>query len=97
MTIDFDGWSDNELFRRLRRLWTRRDPLPPGLVEDVLVALAAGDLGRRRPRPGWQKRSLGERGRLLDPSTTVVGGIRAYPTASGPDRDPGREPWRSRP
>ncbi|MCS0499716.1 hypothetical protein [Protaetiibacter mangrovi] len=31
--------DDQELFGALRELWQERDPMPPGLVDDVLVAL----------------------------------------------------------
>ena len=36
--------DDRELFTALRGMWARRDPVPTGLVENVLVALAALDL-----------------------------------------------------
>ncbi|MCU1423381.1 MAG: hypothetical protein JWN36_3032 [Microbacteriaceae bacterium] len=36
--------DDRELFTGLRGMWERRDPVPAGLVDDVLVALAALDL-----------------------------------------------------
>ena len=36
--------DDRELFTGLRGMWDRRDPIPAGLVDDVLVALAALDL-----------------------------------------------------
>lgn len=35
----------DDLFPRLRRMWERRDPVPPGLADSVLVALATVDLG----------------------------------------------------
>ncbi len=46
MTID-DGarLAEDDLFARLRQLWSRRDPMPEGLVDNVLVALATHDLG----------------------------------------------------
>lgn len=31
--------TDAELFSELREMWHRHDPMPPGLVEDVLVAI----------------------------------------------------------
>ncbi len=34
----------DDLFLRLRRMWERRDPVPPGLADSVLVALATADL-----------------------------------------------------
>ncbi|QNE46275.1 hypothetical protein F1C58_04695 [Glaciihabitans sp. INWT7] len=37
--------SDEDLFSRLRTLWRQRDPMPAGLVDNVLVALATRDLG----------------------------------------------------
>lgn len=36
--------ADRELFAELRDMWEREDPMPDGLVEDVLVALAVADL-----------------------------------------------------
>ncbi|MET4705429.1 hypothetical protein [Frigoribacterium sp. UYMn621] len=42
---DHSPLSDEDLFSRLRRLWRQRDPMPAGLVDDVLVALATRDLG----------------------------------------------------
>jgi hypothetical protein len=36
--------DDRELFTELRGMWDGRDPVPAGLVDDVLVALAALDL-----------------------------------------------------
>lgn len=37
--------DDRELFARLRRMWTARDPMPEGLIDDILVRLATEDLG----------------------------------------------------
>ncbi|MES2095113.1 MAG: hypothetical protein V4531_15085 [Actinomycetota bacterium] len=46
MTIRSDaGLPDEELFARLRRMWSRRDPIPAELVDNVLVALETHDLG----------------------------------------------------
>jgi hypothetical protein len=46
MTIhDNASVSDDDLFARLRRLWSRRDPMPVDLVDKVLVSLATHDLG----------------------------------------------------
>ena len=36
--------NNRELFARLRRMWTARDPMPQGLVDDILVRLATEDL-----------------------------------------------------
>ncbi|MDP9026827.1 MAG: hypothetical protein M3N46_04630 [Actinomycetota bacterium] len=36
--------DNRELFARLRRMWTARDPMPPGLVDDILVRLGTEDL-----------------------------------------------------
>lgn len=36
--------TDAELFTQLRDMWNRTDPMPSGLVEDVLVALGTADL-----------------------------------------------------
>lgn len=39
--------DDTRLFDRLRNLWTTRDPVPDGLVDDLVAALAADDLAAR--------------------------------------------------
>jgi hypothetical protein len=36
--------GDRALWRSLATMWDTRDPMPPGLVEQVLVALATDDL-----------------------------------------------------
>jgi hypothetical protein len=36
--------DNRELFARLRGMWTARDPMPQGLVDDILVRLATEDL-----------------------------------------------------
>ena len=36
--------ADRALFADLRRMWEIEDPMPEGLIEDVLVALAVEDL-----------------------------------------------------
>jgi hypothetical protein len=36
--------DNRELFARLREMWTRRDPMPAGLVDDILVRLGTEDL-----------------------------------------------------
>lgn len=38
--------DDTRLFDAIRRMWEHRDPVPPGLVDDVLVAIATADLDR---------------------------------------------------
>jgi hypothetical protein len=46
MTIpDSPRLADDDLFARLRRLWSRRDPMPAELADNVLVAIATHDLG----------------------------------------------------
>lgn len=37
--------DNRELFARLREMWAARDPMPEGLVDDILVRLATEDLG----------------------------------------------------
>lgn len=37
--------DNRELYTRLRQMWTARDPMPAGLVDDILVRLATEDLG----------------------------------------------------
>ena len=46
MTINIAPPEDNrELFARIRRLWSILDPVPDGLVDDILVLIATEDLG----------------------------------------------------
>lgn len=45
MTEQARAPEDNrELFSRLRRMWTARDPMPAGLIDDILVRIATEDL-----------------------------------------------------
>ena len=45
MTSKSAAPEDNrELFARLRGMWSRLDPMPEGLVDDILVRLATEDL-----------------------------------------------------
>jgi hypothetical protein len=37
--------DNRELFARLREMWAARDPMPAGLVDDILVRLGTEDLG----------------------------------------------------
>ncbi len=39
-----DGEGDQALWRDLATMWNTRDPMPPELVEQVLVAIATEDL-----------------------------------------------------
>jgi hypothetical protein len=42
--VTADDAVDRHLLARLRAMWERRDPPPPGLVDSVLLALATHDL-----------------------------------------------------
>ncbi|CAB4898307.1 MAG: hypothetical protein F2825_00700 [Actinobacteria bacterium] len=37
--------TDDELLDQLARMWTDADPVPPGLVDDVLAGIAAAGIG----------------------------------------------------
>jgi hypothetical protein len=37
--------DNRELYSRLRAMWSRRDPMPEGLIGDILVGIATEDLG----------------------------------------------------